>query len=270
MPFNPLTNYCGEAAGFPKYKSTPAGGVTVYRALHVLAADLGNWIIYFLENPIDPYTQCGNLWEYSVAPFDKEAIGQVTPPGVASYQLLTLNLTYESQGMRFYPGYGVVKEEIKPKPLAEPVGVTRAYASGQPSLKWSDGAPVYYGEHPHIEWSGEELAITFPFAPSAASPVANGTVNSAPWTSFVLGLTFDAGTLKYAGQADEASVVIPAIGIATGLIRYRKTHILEFRDHDWNTFWRARDQTWNYMKDDTGSPYYQYPYANFAGTNWFV
>lgn len=276
MAFDSLVNYCGERQEYPKYKTSPGGGCTVYRSLDVLAADVNDWIVYFTTNPIDPYTMNGNCWEIVVHPFDKEQItaASIYVPGVASYQLAVINITYESVGMRWYPGLGVVKEEISPR--AERIGVGGTQGSeDEDNLVWatadSNGSKaLFHGEDPDFTLGGAEVKVTFPFAPTGSQPFAPGSVNDAPVTMLVSGNTFDTGCLKYIGPEIEASVVIPAVGIYTGLVRYKKSFVFHYRSHDWNEYWRARDSSWHKMEDQDGNTYEQYTPTTFTPLSWFV
>jgi hypothetical protein len=241
-------------------------------------------MIYFQTNPIDPYTNNSNLWTMVQKPFEKQyrsqGLSYIFGPGYAQYNLSVLSLTYESVGMRWYPGFGVVKEEYLPREQHEQVGVLKQYGgdTSTDTLKWAtkdSGAPptdvMYFGEHPEFSYGGGIYKVTFPFAPSASEMFEPGSVNDDAWTPYVLNMNpFPQGTLKYIGMEAESSVVIPDIGIYTGLMRTRKTFIFNYRTRDWNYRWRARDQSWNLMLSASGANYIQYPYVNFNSVDWWL
>jgi hypothetical protein len=290
MAFNPLTAFCGEEPGFPRWKSSPAGGVRLQRELLVLTNDLANWLYFFTaQAPIDPYLTATNLWEFGARSFEKQERIQydtsLAGPAVAYYQYSILELTYESEGMRFFPGQGIVKEEHHEAMFQEPVGIARLGAGADPgaavnhSINWSDGEALFYAEHPHFETPGSKIVLTFPFAPTSNEPFPYGTVNDNAFTMPCSEITYPRGTLMFAGFAEKStSVVIPALGFFTGLTRTRKAMVFHYRNPaneasavvDWNTRWRSRDQQWMTMKDQTGSPYHQFPYQNYDLTSWFI
>jgi hypothetical protein len=280
-PFNFATSPIGCMPGSPSFTTSPGGGTSAKASLVCLQADVFNWMLYFTQNPIDPWTFSSNLWTIAQKPFEKQQ--RTAPFGatggigaiLAQYQLSIIEATWESQGMRFYPGLGVVKEEMKPRMQQEGVGAARSYGGTSPNLVWSSDDPsgtdnVYYSEHPRLEWGGAEFIMTFPFAPTALEPLYPGSVNNAAWTSFVLGITFAPGTLKYIGPAKETSVVIPSIGSYTGLTRCRKSFLFHYRSANWNLYWRARDQQWLTMLDLNGSVYMQHTPVNYSSINWFL
>jgi hypothetical protein len=247
-----------------------------------------------------PYTLNSNLWEISVAPFEKQLRDSTVEwetlfPGIGFHEFVVLTLVYESHGMRWYEGLGVVKEEQRPRP--EQVHVATYHPSmdtnvapntaGEPgTLEWNPGdssgtsasTALYYSESPNLIVGGREILITFPFAPSGNEPLAEGVVNSADFQLPVTGDICPAESLKYMGCAKEASVVIPAVGISTGLIRYRKTYIFHYLNAmvgaqgvrlNWNWYWRARTQTVCRLKDMYGETYYQHTPVSFD-VNWWL
>ena len=119
VSFDPLVNFCGEQPGYPIIASSPAGGVNVQRELLVFTQDVMNWTVYFLENPIDPYTFSGNLWKWRAIPFEKAertaANINIYGPGVVLNEFSLLSLEYESAGIRFYPGLGRRQGRAKPR-----------------------------------------------------------------------------------------------------------------------------------------------------------
>lgn len=301
-PYDPVGSPIGEEQRAPVLHTTPGGGGGVKRRLVCKQCQVLDWLRYYTsEQPLDPYCLNGVLWEFTAEPFEKQLRISTTAiesvfPGLAYYELAVLNLTYDSTGNRWYPGFGVVKEEQKPRMHQAPVGVVRGAftesapnASGQPgTLEWtvSDGGTnaesetaIYYGEAPHLEVGSREILVTFPFAPTGNEPLAEGVVNSDIFQLPVSGDICPASTLKYVGCAKEASVVIPSVGIYTGLMRYRKTFVFHYLNAKlgntntylrWNSYWRARDQSVGPMKDMTGQAYLQYTPWAFSSCNWWL
>jgi hypothetical protein len=290
----------GEEPRAPVLQTSPAGGGGMKRRLVCRQSHVLDWLIFYSTvQPLDPYCLNGVLWEFSAEPFEKQlrisnsAIEELFP-GLAYYELAVLNLSYEATGMRYYPGMGVVKEEQKPRLEQVPAGIQR-YMVNQtgttegPTLTWRDNDPkgnnfLYYGEHPQCSVGSREIILTFPFAPSGAEPFAEGSVNSDAFTLPVTGDVCTPATLKYMGVAKEASVVIPAVGIFTGLMRYRKSFVFHYLNANlgpvpqesgggglltWNTYWRARDQAVGQMQDMNGDPYLQYTPESYA-RNWWL
>ena len=291
---DPVGSPLGEEPHAPILNTTPAGGGGMKRRCLCLQRQVLDWLRFFTTvQPLDPYTLNGVLWEFTASPFERQL--RVCPsaiealfPGIAYVELAVLDLVYQSTGMKFLFDLGVVKEESKPRLEQEPVGVVRQFnsAAGNESLTWqtADGSgeptdhALLFGEHPHYESAGKELIVTFPFALTSQEPFAEGTINGDTFTMLVSGDTYAPGTLKYMGAAKETSVVIPAVGIYTGLTRTRKSFIFHYRSPanasggvvDWNMRWRARDQTWGYMLDMNGNVYTQYPAKPFGAVNWFI
>ena len=277
-------SFCGEEPGHPWYETHTGGGVTTHRRLLVNSEDVLNWYLYFVMiNPLDPYTNSAVAWDFHQQPFEKqERVAGGIAAGYADYEFSQLDIMYEGgPGYRYIPGCGVVHEEMKPRLEQEPIGIARQQiaASGSDNLVWATNDSnvqnfLYYGEHPHFESGGMELVLTFPFAGVGNEPWLPGTINSDTFTTAVGGSIFAPGTLKYVGMTSIPSVVIPAAGIYAGVMRYRVSFHFHFRCPanaagniiDWNMHWRARDQTWGYMKDATGAVYKQYPAKPF-GTN---
>ena len=263
MSFDPLVNPLGEMPGYPRWRTTPAGGGGTQRSLWCSTVDVNNWMLYFtVTAPLDPYTMNGVCWEFSVKPFERQQRLAVSPaifgPGVATFGYSILDIQYESTGMRYFPGLGVVKEEAKPRDEHVDVGVTYSRGGyGPAGLTWdaNDHDPsnpngnVFIGEHPHMVIGGAEITLTFPFAPTGLEPFPSGGLtssqpgqgycNSDYFTMPVSGDTYAPGTLKYMGRASEPSVVIPAVGIYTGLVRYRKAFRLHYHPIGWNCRWRG-------------------------------
>ena len=305
-PFGPDPNWrfndpagspIGEEPRAPSWSTTSGGGGKTQRRLLIKQAQAWNWLEFFTATqPLDPYTLNAVAFEISCEPFEKQLRLSTTAieslfPGLAYYELAVLTLVYESTGMRYYPGQGTVKEEQKPRIESVPAGIVRYFGGAGAveggTLTWasSDGNPIstnhlYYGDHPHCEVGSREIAITFPFAPTGAEPFGEGAVNT---DAFQFPVTLDVcppGTLKYMGVAKEASVVIPAVGIYTGLVRYRKTFIFHYLNAAvgppgtnrlrWNTYWRARDQLVLTMEDMNSNPYWQYTPLPFNAVNWWI
>jgi len=259
-----------------------------------LSSDVWNWYEYFTATaPLDPYTINAVLFDFHQRPFEKQqrlAGNTLTfGPGVANYEISLLDLVYESQGCRYIPGYGTVKEDQRPRLEQVPIGVLRSFTgtAGEGTLQWaiSDGGSgefpnaLYYGEHPHCEVGSREITLTFPFAPTGAEPFGEGTVNSDSFQLPVTGDVYAPGQLKYMGCAKEASVVVPSVGVYTGLVRYRKSFIFHLLKANlgigdslltWNHYFRARDQSVEQILDMNGRPYTQYGLASFSTQNWWL
>jgi len=284
--------------GYPEYFTTPGGGGGTRRLLMVYASEVNDWIIFFtVTAPLCPYTLNAVVWNIKQRPFEQQervAANLAFGPGIALYDFSLLEIEYESTGMRYFPGQGVVKEEQRPRIESVPTGIMRysvsAVGNEAPTLSWVHGDPqlntfLYYGEHPHCEVGSREISVTFPFAPTGAEPsFGEGSVNSDAFQLPVTGDICPPGTLKYMGCAKEASVVIPAVGIYTGLIRFKKTFIFHYLNASvgvnnsgisgqrltWNWYFRARDQLIGQMQDMSLDPYYQYRPAVFSSQNWFL
>lgn len=300
---DPLGSPLGEEPRAPAWQTTPAGASKLERRLVCRQCQVVNWINYFLLEAgvhADPYIGNCNLWEIKCEPFEKQLRISTTAieavfPGLAFYDLAVLTLTYENAGMRLLPG-GIMKEESRPRLEQVPTGIVRMMmgadkepnTEGEPgTLMWttSDGGSdtasrraLYYGDHPRMEVGSREIVLTAPFSGTATAPFNEGVVNNAAFTLPCSGLVAPTWALKYMGTSVEASVVLPQVGVVSGLIRYRKSHVFHYLNATvgkdgwsltWNRYFRARDQRTDTMKDMKNAFYYQHTPVDF-GTylNW--
>ena len=300
--WNPATSPLGEEPEHPEVRTSTGGGTTTKRLLHCLSCDVWNWYLYFTsENPLCPYSLNAVAVDFHQRPFEKQeriaGLIDTYGPGYANYEWSLLEVAYESQGMEYFPGQGTVKEEQRPRIENVPIGVMRGFMPQTDStdlrtLQWSvdDGGSsptkaMYYGEHPHCEVGSREIILTFPFAPTASDlPWGEGSVNSDTFQLPVTGDICPPWTLKYMGVAKETSVVIPCVGIYTGLKRTRKSFIFHYLNANignavpnstpapltWNQYFRARDQETNTLTDMNGNAYLQFTPVSFSSVNWFA
>lgn len=130
-------------------------------------------------------------------------------------------------------------------------------------FRWGSatGDPLTEGEAPGRQMRGLSLVRTLYdlAAMPAAVLTAYGGVNSAAYTSALLGFTFAIETLLY--QPPQLNHIIRTAGTAG----WNLTLKFHYNPNGWNKYWRAKSQAWEkiYLVDPAGE-YKNYPATSFA------
>lgn len=127
-------------------------------------------------------------------------------------------------------------------------------------FRWSSGVPLTEGEAPGV--LRRELKLVRKnfneFAVPTAVLTLPGAVNNAPYTSSMLGLTFNSETLLFAPEPVDRTVT------TAGSSGYNYTLAFHFKPNGWNKYWRPQSQSWESIYLADGTEYKSYPPESFA------
>lgn len=130
-------------------------------------------------------------------------------------------------------------------------------------FRWgsANGDPLIEAEAPGKQIKGLNLIRKYQRVPNVPSGIlaAMGAVNSAPYSSQLLGMTFPAESLLF--QPPSLDRVITYIGNKGWNVQLK----FSCKPDGWNKYWRAKSQAYEYIYLAGGGIYRSYPMANFSG-----
>lgn len=234
---------CAEVYGTRRETVSIEGGMQSQVQLKVSAALkdllLFDLLYYQREWPNSSAITPPRAYTASAAPFssDSQPVDQTY-----TYDDYLVDVQYTTD-----PDKTLVSESIEP--TAEFVRLDYRH------FRWSSGAPLTEGEAPGVLRRELKLVRQYynqMFVPNAVVLIP-GSVNAAPYTSALLGLTFPAQTLLFAPEPVSRTV------LTSGTAGFNYTLSFMYKPNGWNKYWRPQTQSWESITLPDGTAYNSYP-----------
>lgn len=243
----PCAEVLGQVGESFNIESGMSATVTVqcaYSARHALVAEVMGTAYPNSSFPNPP--QCVNA---VIKPLTGDAAGTAGQTNL--YALAEITFTYSSKIQ------DLISESLEP--TAE--FLTLDYRM----FRWSaaNGTPLTEGEAPGKLFKGLNIVRTLYQVTSAPATIlsAIGGVNSASYTSALLGLTFATETLLY--QPPHLARIIKTDGTVGRTVTLK----FGYKPQTWNKFWNVRKSGgpgWDTLYQATGGQYKNYPPTDFS------
>lgn len=132
-------------------------------------------------------------------------------------------------------------------------------------FKWTDGDLLAENEAPGKLLLSCDYVVTRYAVENIPATVVSlvGHVNLGPVFASLLGISFSAQTLLYNPPVLSRTTKRNAAGIITSA--WNVVQKFSARPQSWNSFWRAKTQTYEFLKKLDGTDYDNYPMADFNG-----
>lgn len=217
-----------EVHGFPKWKWIE-GDFHGTRKVRVAWANAMSLILEIDASPSWPYTSTGPSSALAREVTCEPLPARITPDGgnsaLATYEWALLTIRYSTVGPQI-SGSILVEEEYRPSSMGHLVK--------RSNLFWADGTPLDTEDAFSREVFTMDYIVRFHQLTAIPSWIYSriGTVNAGDVTSYHLGKTFGAETLRF---------IPPHLTITSGfalLTRYNLTLTYQHNPFGWNTAWR--------------------------------
>lgn len=178
-----------------------------------------------------------------------------------TYEQIAFTCTYEVQELNYEAGSltEVATESLQPSVEFQKLD-HRLFRWGSAS-----GQPIKETETPGVQRPEMILTRSVKGASTVPADLINlmGHVNSAPYSSLQLGLTFAAETLLLLPPSLDRSISVSGLGIfATDGWNYSSS--LAYNPNGWNRYWNSRNSAFEQLYVAGGSAYDSYPVSSFA------
>ncbi len=205
-----------------------------------------------VDSPVYPYVGSGlRAKTVSIVPYEGIKTAELAPgTGLANYSTAKITVEY---GVNAPETQDLISESLEPS--AEFITLDAE------DFTWSDDTALKEGEAPGKLLRGLDYVYTVHktlVIPSAILTLP-GSVNDAEISATTLGLSFAVETLLY--QPPKIDRTITTLGVPAWKLIHRYSH----RPSGWNKFWRVKTQTFDTMKEKSGSTEYKnYPLGDFS------